>query len=356
MKMRKIALAVAVTVSTSSAFAVELYNSGGTTFSVGGYLDAALEHNGGGTSTNVDGVSPRINVVGTQNIGNGLTVEAKGEWQVNLMNGGDNTFDTRLGYVALHTPAGKIKLGSQWSPFYQISGVADQPILYANNYLYEGGRSGSMYRVGNGRAERMLSYQNTFDINKEIELYVGLAWQGKRTYVDTTTNVEQLNTVSIVRTTGVVTQTATTIDMDNRGQVAASIDYDEYTLGLAYMGGDVNGTDADITSVSLSYGTYAKGLYLAANYGRTHDFYGFYDANQYSGLAAYGMENGINWVLYYERVEHDHRTIDSLKIDYLAPQIEYYRTTHFAAFVGYQAHLGSNTGDNQWGVGMRYYF
>lgn len=357
MNIKKIALAVAATVSTTNVLAVELYNNGGTSFDIGGYFDVALEDNGRQYSGNVDvngkptfseseyttigGVSPRLNVTGMQEINDYLTVEAKGEWSTNLTSGGDTTFSTRLGYLALHTPAGQVTVGTQWSPFYNVAGVTDQPILFANNYLYDGGRSGDMYLMGGSRADRMISYQNNFELSSDTSIYFGLGWQGQH------------------KSGNVKTGT--------RGQIAVGASFAGIDFGIAYMGGDVKNTDAtsgvvtangraDVTSLSVSYGTYAEGLYLAANIGFTNGFYSEKDSDQISALAAYGMDNGVNFALYFETLEHDDKLLAATPRDLIAPQIEFAVSQDFTTFAGYQFHMGDDKADNQWGIGMRYYF
>ncbi len=85
MKMKTLAVAVAALACGSQAFAAEVYNSEGTSLSIGSTFQWAL------VSTEEDvrihDVSPRINVGGKQDIGNGVTVDAKGEWSIKLLDG-----------------------------------------------------------------------------------------------------------------------------------------------------------------------------------------------------------------------------------------------------------------------------
>ncbi len=99
--MNKIlAAAIAATTFGTQAVAVELYNNDGTTFSIGGHVSVNLNGSEQG-DTDVGTNSPRINFTATQDLGNGFTADARGEWALNYLDGGENSFKTRLGYLGL---------------------------------------------------------------------------------------------------------------------------------------------------------------------------------------------------------------------------------------------------------------
>ncbi len=127
MKMKTLAVAVAALACGSQAFAAEVYNSDGTSLSIGGHVSVGVGEYFE-DEVKVHQVSPRINVAGKKDIGNGVTVDAKGEWALNYLNGGDQSFKTRLGYIgATHEQLGRLVVGTQWAPYYDVGGVADLP-------------------------------------------------------------------------------------------------------------------------------------------------------------------------------------------------------------------------------------
>ena len=86
MKIKLLAALVAATACGSNAFAAEVYNSEGTTLSIGGYVDVGVGENVRSDDDDVEvtDVSSRINIAGTQDVGNGVVVDMKGEWAVEL--------------------------------------------------------------------------------------------------------------------------------------------------------------------------------------------------------------------------------------------------------------------------------
>ncbi len=79
MNKKIIALAVSAAAFGTTAQAVELYNQDGSTFSVGGHVSVGVQDSEKGAA-GVNSVSPRINFEATQDLGNGFTADAKGEW------------------------------------------------------------------------------------------------------------------------------------------------------------------------------------------------------------------------------------------------------------------------------------
>ena len=93
---------------------------------------------------------------------------------MNYVDGGQNTFKTRLGYIgATHEEMGRLVVGTQWSPYYDVGSVADYPIAFANDFLYD-----DQGRMGGARADRMASYRKSFALAEDGMVNLGLAWQG----------------------------------------------------------------------------------------------------------------------------------------------------------------------------------
>ncbi|MBU2899200.1 porin [Vibrio hepatarius] len=340
MKIKLLAALVAATACGTNAFAAEVYNSEGTTLSIGGYVDVGVgEYDKSSSSTEeqrqdvqVESVSPRINIAGTQDIGNGVVVDMKGEWALNYLDGGDTSFKTRLGYIgATHEEMGRMVAGTQWSPYYDVGEAADYPIAFANDFLYD-------YQMGGARAERMVSYRNSYSFSDDGMVGFGLGWQGEETESD----------------------------LDARMQLALHVKMMDFGLGYAYSGGDrkVGTKDEGATShiFSLKYGSYGSGVYAAVVYGMNEYFYEFSstyleESVQLEGLLAYGMDNGLNVSVNYEAVDNDktNKTLYSTS----AIQFEYTVVPNFVTFAGYEIDLGDDDDttkdDDKWLIGARYY-
>ncbi|EJE8521302.1 porin [Vibrio parahaemolyticus] len=348
MKMKTLAVAVAALACGSQAFAAEVYNSDGTSLSIGGHVSVNLNGSDEG-ETDVGTNSPRINLAGKKDIGNGITVDAKGEWSLNYLNGGENSFTTRLGYIgATHEQFGRVVGGTQWSPYYDVAGVADLPIAYANDFLYENHNN-----LGSGRAEKMLSYRKSFEFGEGFVFNLGLGWQGKNDDISEVLEKDKNSGLPVYVEKGA--------EYDARGQVALSAQFAGFGFGYVYSGGDVTSgsTTKDAIShiIAANYGEYGSGIYAAIVYGMNEYFYaGLEETVQLEGLLAYGFNN---WTLSvnYEAVEDDKasKTLFSQS----ALQAEYAVTPSFYTYAGYQFDLGNDINkveDDAWTIGARYYF
>lgn len=337
MKIKLLAASIVATACGTHVFAAEIYSSEGSTISIGGYVDVGIGEYDKGTSTrpanqdvDVNQVSPRINISGTQDLGNGVVVDAKGEWALNYLDGGENSFTTRLGYLgATHEQAGRVVVGTQWAPYYDVAGVADLPIAFANDYLYE-----NHNLLGTGRGERMVSYRKSLMFSEDGGVDFGLGWQGKETESDA----------------------------DARVQVALKANLMGFGLGYTYSGGDFEVSnvkrDANSHLIAINYGSYGNGLYVAGVYGMNEYFYdGLEETVQVEGLLAFGMTNGINLSVNYEAVEND-KTNFTL-YSQTAIQAEYSITANLVTFAGYEIDLGDDDpttkDDDKWIVGARYF-
>ncbi|WP_114765612.1 porin [Vibrio rhodolitus] len=360
MKMTNLAMAVATTfLASTSAFAAQVYSGDGTSLAIGGYVDVGVGERDGAIYSDADfqvhQISPRLNVEGKKEIGNGVTVDAKGEWAIKYLDAGDTSFTTRLGYIGVtHEQAGRLVVGTQWAPYYDVVKVTDQPIAFASDFIYE-----NHNQLGSARAEKMVSYRNKFEINNELSFGIGLGWQG-----------EAAGSSLKVRNDNIAKTSSGDFDLDDRVQVAVTADFMGFGLGYVYSGGDISDAggseDAKSQMVSLKYGTYGKGLYAAIVYGQNDYFYDVMEeTEQFEGLIAFGLDNGINISVNYETVEDDknNKTVFSQS----AVQVEYTITSGLVAFAGYQFDLGNDLYDDvantipaadedQYTVGARYFF
>jgi len=349
MNIKFLAVSIAAAACSTHVFAAEIYNSEGTTLALGGYVDVGVGEKGADDDVEVHSYSPRLNISGMKTLDNGMTVDAKGEWSINYLDGGKNTFSTRLGYIGVTDEMlGRMVVGTQWSPYYDVGGVADMPIAFANDFLYA-----DHYFVGSARADKMVSYRNSMMLTDDVEVRLGLGWQGKNT------------------------DKGGANGKDSRVQAALSIEAMGVTLGAAFSDGKVNISasekkSAESTIFSLNYGSYGEGIYLAGVYG-TNEYFGsvaatdpsagfakvyFKETKQMEALAAYGMDNGLNLSVHYERVDNE----ETSKKLYSNTSInaEYELAAGFVAVAGYKIDLGDDNptteDDNKWTVGMRYYF
>lgn len=350
MNKKLLALAISGAVFGTQAVAVELYNEDGTTFSVGGHVSVAVGDVNSGDRLNeddigVESVSPRINFGATHDLGNGFTADAKGEWALNMLDGGDESFTTRLGYVGLtHDDLGRAAVGTQWAPYYNVAGVADMPIAFANDFIYE-----DHGNLGTGRGEEMVSYGNAIDFGNAGSLSAAVAWQGRKADKDNGN------------------------DYGNRGQIALNYAIADFTANYAYNTGDVDyavvgSQTADSHVLSATYGSYgAEGLYLAGVYAM-NNYMNSATVGSFTGvleesvaielLASYALSNSLNLSVNYEAVEDDKNS--ETVYSTTALQAEYNFTSQFVGFAGYQFDLqGSGLykkdADDQWLMGARYY-
>lgn len=349
--MKKTILAVVIASVSASSFAVELYNNDGTTFSIGGHVSVNVNDSEKGDA-DVGTNSPRINFNATQALGNGFTADAKGEWALNYLNGGENAFTTRLGYVGLtHDSYGRAVVGTQWAPYYDVAGVADMPIAFANDFIYDNHGA-----LGTGRADKMVSYRNGFDFDQAGELSFGLGWQG--------TNDEQVE----------INGAKSGIKYDDRVQAALTYAIAGAQLGYTYNTGDFvqdNSTKKEQAKshlVSAKYGTYGKGIYVAGVYASNEYMNNdgsttaklLEESTAYEGLVSYAFENSLNLIVNYEKVEgKETKTSDKgIAREEAALQAEYNFSPKFIGYTAYQFDLNDKNNrdtDNKWLIGARYY-
>ncbi|CDU13066.1 outer membrane protein N [Vibrio coralliirubri] len=357
MNKKLLALAISGAVFGTQAVAVELYNEDGTTFSVGGHVSVNVngsEKDDASVGTN----SPRINFNATQELGNGFTADAKGEWALNYLDGGDDTFTTRLGYVGLtHEEFGRAVAGTQWSPYYDVAAATDMPIAFANDFLYDNHGA-----LGTGRADKMVSYRNAFQFGDAGEFSFGLGWQGDNTV--TTDIYDDTDVNDIVHS-------RQTVDYGDRIQATLGYSIAGVKLGYAFNTGDFTEGGVSKTAeshlVSAAYGSYGSGLYLAGIYGFNENMNAglvsgttLEESNAYELLAAYALANSLNLSVNYEVVEGEvlKGGTTTTAREELALQAEYNFTSNFVGYTGYQFDLNDETGyksDDKWTLGARYY-
>jgi predicted porin len=350
MKKTILAVAIPALLFANASSAVELYSDADNTFSVGGHVGLNVGGSDEG-ETNVGSNSPRFNIEASRDLGEGVNVFIRSEWQTNLLEGGETSFTTRLGYLGVsHDKLGTGIIGTQWSPYYGVAGVADLPVLFANGSIYS-----DHYNLGTGRAEKMVSYSNSLDLGTAGELGLGLGWQGKHDESNTFVGVDQDTDplLPVVKSTTAV--------YDDRMQVALSYSVMGATLGYAYNTGDVNygaGTEEAVSNVvSAKYGAYGDGLYAGVSYADSEYMYSqLAETTATSAIVAYALPNSLNFSVNYETVEDD--DLSQTLNETTAFQIEYKPVNNVITYVGYKVDLGNDLNDvedDQWAIGARLY-
>ncbi|WP_415230639.1 porin [Psychromonas sp.] len=355
MKKTLLAVAIPALLFANATTAVELYNDGVNTFAVGGHITVGLDVPEEADAT-LNSLSPRLNVEATRDLGEGFKLDLRSEWWVNVLDGGAETFTTRLGYIGLtHDVYGRAVAGTQWSPYYSVAGIAERTVSFGNGFLYN-----NHYNLGTARAEKMVSYSNKLDFDAAGQLKFGLGWQGKHT--DSVTTIELVDADVNLTDFAQVTKTD---EYDTRLQAALTYQIMDFSIGYAYNTGDVNyssvGSDQKALSqaVSAKYGAYGKGLYVAAVYADNEYMYNaLAETTQMEAIVAYALANSLNFSGNYEAVEDG--KLSATVYSQLAFNIEYNFLDNVRGYAGYQFDLGGDgvydtEKDNQFALGVRVY-
>lgn len=106
---------------------------------------------GSQSSTDVTDALSRIGIKGSKKLGNGLTAFYRGEWDVDIEANGDFG-DARLAYVGVEGDFGRVAIGKQWSPHYNL--VGEQADIFNHRSSAFGYDA-----VGPYRTAEMITYQ-----------------------------------------------------------------------------------------------------------------------------------------------------------------------------------------------------
>ncbi|WP_163934166.1 porin [Paraferrimonas sp. SM1919] len=313
--MKKTLLATALTaaVAAPSVSAIELYNDGKDTMSVGGWLDARVVNHGGDTEV-VNGAS-RINFAFNRDMGNGWNSFMKFEWGVNpvgeskLIYNADSKFQAqsgkgqfmhnRLGYVGIgNEDLGSISIGKQWSVWYDVVGNTNI------HHVWDGNTSGT-YTFhsdggvnGTGRADNAIQYRNSFG-----DFDIALQGQFKKQEVELKNITSTDGSVNKVRFNGTVGFSSKyQVNDDLKILVGANTGKFEGVI----KGQAVEETDY-IYGASFTYGGNwdEQGSYLSVNVNQqqNHDVdnagYLIRDAWGLESLAGYTFQNNIRLMASY---------------------------------------------------------
>lgn len=338
MKKTLLAAAIPALMFANGASAVELYNDGVNSVSMGGHLTVELTDKSG--DTKLDANSPRINFSFNRDLGEGFKLDSRIEMGMSNFVTGGNSFSTRLGYIGVgHDDYGRLSAGKQWSVYYDVTSATDMPIAWGSDSLFSYANGTDGGKLGLGRADQSVQYRNGVSLGNAGDLNFGVQWQG------------------------------TSGEYDDRISASATYAVAGIKLGYAYSGGDVDYTtlgqgvqDANVHAFSAAYGTYGKGLYLAGAYAMSENLQqselagnGIIaeEADGYEALAAYGLNNGLNLYVLYQGVED---TTNDLTIqEYTNFGAEYKLTSNTVVYGAYKVDHGSDIKDtdNAFAVGLR---
>lgn len=185
--------------SFTSAYATELYNKDGKTFSIGGYIKESI---GNVTNqdfmSNMENRSSRINISGTTQINDSWSVTGVAEIGFDPLfhsTQEQSLWYNRLGYIKLKDEQSNATytFGRQWSVYYDVAEWTDWYEVTGGDALgvYDGGDDGGF--VGTGRANEAISYRQQFG-----DFKVALQGQGSDTDTSDSTKRDFSASTSII--------------------------------------------------------------------------------------------------------------------------------------------------------------
>lgn len=339
--INKVTLALCLIGASSSVSAFEVFNDGKNTLDLGGRFDVRYI-TGGGSDEVGDGAS-RVQFVIGRKLSNGWNAFGHGEWGVKLStntktlaidnnalsgNGDDGSVFLRQGFVGLeHETYGRFSIGKQWGTLYnQVLGTTDL-------FMVNGGSASGAYNFGSdggftgtGRAEKAVQYTKSFG-----DFTLSGQFQANENNIDIDFDFgNPLN--------------GSTLTLDNFYSVAASYktpfglvigagintgEYELDTTGADDSSLGVFKADAEVTSVSLSYGgMMAPGFYAAVvvsdmeNYEIDNEGIVMEESVGTEILVSYRFEN--DWLLFggYNVLEDD-TSGGKYELSYVAAGVTY---------------------------------
>ena len=315
MKLKTLAVAVALLASGSQVVASELYNQDGTSLEMGGRAEARLSMMDGKAE---DRSRIRLNFLGKQEISDSLYGVGfwEGEFETFEDGGvdGNSDLETRYAYAGLGGKYGEITYGKNDGALGVITDFTD--IM-----AYHGNTAADKLAVAD-RTDNMVAYSGQFD---------QLAVRASYRFADRTTDANgfddneqdgfSLSGIYAFADTGFELGAGfASQDKDDQYMLAAS-----YTVGNFYVAG--NYTDIDYDSVDY------KGYELAA---------------------AYTMGQTVFTSTYNKGEVESEEAVENLAVD-----VTYYFKPNFRGYASYNFDLMDNEGSNEedeLALGLRYDF
>ncbi|WP_061008244.1 porin [Vibrio sp. CUB2] len=321
MKLKTLAVAVALMASGSQVVASELYNQDGTSLEMGGRAEARLSMIDGKAE---DRSRIRLNFLGKQEISDSLYGVGfwEGEFRTNEMgavdenaNGESNSeLDTRYAYAGLGGKYGEITYGKNDGALGVITDFTD--IM-----AYHGNTAALKLPVAD-RTDNMVSYSGKFE---------QLALRASYRFADRTTDANGFD------------------DNEQDGFSLSGI-YAFADTGLELGAGFANQDDVDQYMLAASYTV--GNFYVAGNYTGIEQ-----DSDDYKGYelaAAYTMGQTVFTSTYNKGDVEDTDTVENLAVD-----VTYYFKPNFRGYASYNFDLMDNEGSDEQdelALGLRYDF
>ncbi|WP_264407047.1 porin [Vibrio owensii] len=315
MKLKTLAVAVALMASGSQVVASELYNQDGTSLEMGGRAEARLSMIDGKAE---DRSRIRLNFLGKQEISDSLYGVGFWEGEFETFENGavDNNSDleTRYAYAGLGGKYGEITYGKNDGALGVITDFTD--IM-----AYHGNTAALKLPVAD-RTDNMVSYSGQFE---------QLALRASYRFADRTTDANGFD------------------DNEQDGFSLSGI-YAFADTGLELGAGFANQDDVDQYMLAASYTV--GNFYFAGNYTGIEQ-----DSDDYKGYelaAAYTMGQTVFTSTYNKGDVEDTDTVENLAVD-----VTYYFKPNFRGYASYNFDLMDNEGSDEQdelALGLRYDF
>ncbi|MFM2624267.1 porin [Vibrio owensii] len=315
MKLKTLAVAVALMASGSQVVASELYNQDGTSLEMGGRAEARLSMIDGKAE---DRSRIRLNFLGKQEISDSLYGVGFWEGEFETFENGavDNNSDlgTRYAYAGLGGKYGEITYGKNDGALGVITDFTD--IM-----AYHGNTAALKLPVAD-RTDNMVSYSGQFE---------QLALRASYRFADRTTDANGFD------------------DNEQDGFSLSGI-YAFADTGLELGAGFANQDDVDQYMLAASYTV--GNFYVAGNYTGIEQ-----DSDDYKGYelaAAYTMGQTVFTSTYNKGDVEDTDTVENLAVD-----VTYYFKPNFRGYASYNFDLMDNEGSDEQdelALGLRYDF
>ncbi|MCR9942218.1 porin [Vibrio owensii] len=315
MKLKTLAVAVALMASGSQVVASELYNQDGTSLEMGGRAEARLSMIDGKAE---DRSRIRLNFLGKQEISDSLYGVGFWEGEFETFENGavDNNSDleTRYAYAGLGGKYGEITYGKNDGALGVITDFTD--IM-----AYHGNTAALKLPVAD-RTDNMVSYSGQFE---------QLALRASYRFADRTTDANGFD------------------DNEQDGFSLSGI-YAFADTGLELGAGFANQDDVDQYMLAASYTV--GNFYVAGNYTGIEQ-----DSDDYKGYelaVAYTMGQTVFTSTYNKGDVEDTDTVENLAVD-----VTYYFKPNFRGYASYNFDLMDNEGSDEQdelALGLRYDF
>lgn len=319
MKLKTLAVAVALMASGSQVVASELYNQDGTSLEMGGRAEARLSMMDGKAK---DRTRIRLNFLGKQEINENLYGVGfwEGEFETKEEGAVDNNSDleTRYAYAGLGGKYGEVTYGKNDGALFVLTDFTDIMAYHGN--------TAALKLPVSDRTDNMLSYKGQFE---------QLAVRASYRFADRTTDVNGFadNNEDGFSLSGIYTFANTGLELG--AGYADQNDSDEFMLAAAYSVGDFyfagnyTGADVDVAGESADY----KGYELAASY---------------------TMGQTVFTSTFNKGELEDADTVENLAVD-----VTYYFKPNFRGYASYNFDLMDNEGSDEkdeLALGLRYDF